>query len=699
VAGYTWSFGAGWSDVYLIKTNSTGDTLWTRTYGGSSWDEGYSVQQTTDGGYILAGWTSSFGAGGWDAYLIKTDSLGDTLWSRTYGGSYEDRGTQVQQTTDGGYIVSALTYSFGAGNSDVMLTKFDSLGNSCIGEFVSSTVMSVSFTVTSPATEVTSPATIVASPPTEVTSPATEVHIVCTTQPPSVISTSPTQNELNVSVSSNISVTFDIDMDETTINDSTFVVNAWSTGLHQGTITYNSLTKTATLDPDSDFAVGEIVTVVLTRDIESAEGVPLDSSYVWSFTSAVDNGYAAFSPPVNYGAGDRPISVFCADLDGDGDLDLALANDLSDNVSILKNKGDGTFQAEVNYSAGRYPGSVYCADLDGDSDLDLAVANYLSDNVSILKNNGDGAFLAKVDYVAGDGPFSLFCADLDGDGDLDLAVENTESYNVSILKNNGDGTFQTKVDYPAGQKPWSVFCADLDGDSDLDLAVANGGVSPSYDSSVSILKNNGDGTFQAKVDYPAGLEPASVFCADLDGDTDLDLAVANCLGRSVSILKNNGDGTFQPKVDYPVGSPTSVFCADLDGDGDLDLAVAGAVCILKNNGDGSFQSAVTYGAGDGPWSVFCADLDGEGDLDLAVANEWSNNVSILFNCLPTGDCNGDDVIDLGDVLHLINYLYKGGPAPDPFGAGDVNCDEVIDLGDVLHLINYLYKGGPPPGCC
>jgi hypothetical protein len=337
-----------------------------------------------------------------------------------------------------------------------------------------------------------------------------------------------------------------------------------------------------------------------------------------------------FAPAVNYATGNYPQSVFSADLDGDGDLDLATANQVL-TVSILENNGNGAFPTKLDYGAGDGPTSVFCADLDGDADLDLAVANYNSNNVSILKNNGDGTFQSPVNYGAGVGPWSVFCADLDGDGDLDLAVANYNSNNVSILKNNGDGTFQTKVDYGAGGGPTSVFCADLDGDADLDLAVAN------YNSNnVSILKNNGDGTYQSAVSYEAGGGPHSVFCADLDGDTDLDLAVANWFFSNISTLKNNGDGTFQTKVDYATGPlPASVFCADLDGDTHLDLAVANVasdnVSILKNNGDGTFQTKVDYGAGDDPYSAFCADLDGDGDLDLAVANYQSDNVSVLKN--------------------------------------------------------------------
>ncbi len=129
VCGKTESYGAGWSDVWLIKTDSAGDSIWTKTYGGIHHDYGYSTIQTRDYGYLIAGCTYSYGAGQSDAWLIKTDSLGNDQWTKTYGGTNYDFVYEMAETQDHGYFISGMTQSFGSGNSDAWFIRIDSLGD------------------------------------------------------------------------------------------------------------------------------------------------------------------------------------------------------------------------------------------------------------------------------------------------------------------------------------------------------------------------------------------------------------------------------------------------------------------------------------------------------------------------------------------------------------------------------------------
>jgi predicted secreted protein len=128
LAGFTGSFGAGNHDFWLVKTDSAGNALWNKTYGGTSVDEAYALVQTADGGYALAGYTWSYGAGGSDSWLVKTDANGTAQWNMTYGGTGIDYALALVQTADGGYALAGFTGSFGAGYYDFWLVKTDANG-------------------------------------------------------------------------------------------------------------------------------------------------------------------------------------------------------------------------------------------------------------------------------------------------------------------------------------------------------------------------------------------------------------------------------------------------------------------------------------------------------------------------------------------------------------------------------------------
>jgi hypothetical protein len=213
------------------------------------------------------------------------------------------------------------------------------------------------------------------------------------------------------------------------------------------------------------------------------------------------------------------------------------------------------------------------------------------------------------------------------------------------------GTFQTATSVGLGANPSSVAVGDFNADGKPDLAVANFG-SDNVEN-VSILLGNGNGTFQAAVNYGVGGEsPFSVAVGDFNGDSKADLAVANFGSFNVAILLGNGDGTFQAAVKYGAGSgPISVAVGDFNGDSKADLAAglrapfdpnspSDNVAILLGNGHGTFQAAVNYVVGRRPRSVAVGDFNGDGKPDLAVANGASNSVSILLNTCAATVVNG-----------------------------------------------------------
>jgi hypothetical protein len=353
----------------------------------------------------------------------------------------------------------------------------------------------------------------------------------------------------------------------------------------------------------------------------------------------IGNGNGTFvTPAVNYGVGGGETSVAVDDYNNDTILDLAVADANSGTVSILIGKGNGTFVTPaVSFGVRGAPFSVAAGDFNNDTILDLATANAISDDVSILIGNGNGTFVTSaVKYGAGDRPLSVAVGDFNNDTNLDLATANENSGTVSILIGNGNGTFVIPaVSYRVGVLPQSVAVGDFNNDTIQDLAVANRG----DPSNVSILLGTGTGSFVTPaVNYGAGGGAFSVAVGDFNNDTNLDLATANFFSNDVSILIGNGNGTFvTPALNFGAGfRPFSVAVGDFNNDTILDLATANFisddVSILIGNGNGTFVTpALNFGAGDGPRFVAVGEFNSKIDNSQQPNQLFTNDISDTGN--------------------------------------------------------------------
>ena len=315
----------------------------------------------------------------------------------------------------------------------------------------------------------------------------------------------------------------------------------------------------ADFDNDGDF------------DLATAPGVTFNNDGIGWIAILENNGNGKFSVTDSIAIGDAP-SLETADLDTNGYIDLIASDVFTKQTYILMNDGSGAFAVTDSFASGRinYTNSFEpaAADLDGDGDYDLAVPIW-PDSLSIFFNNGQADFSSPTLYPTGYHPFKVVSADLDHDSDSDLVVTNNGAGSVSVMLNNGNGTFASRTDYSVGIFPQGISVADYNKDGCLDLSVANASPGTPY---VSLLLGNCDGTFDPKVDY-TGCRPHSIASADYDCDGDIDMAVANNECNSVSIFRNNGNGTFASHFMIAAGTGTNhVVAKDFDGDGDFDLA-------------------------------------------------------------------------------------------------------------------------------
>jgi outer membrane protein assembly factor BamB len=388
------------------------------------------------------------------------------------------------------------------------------------------------------------------------------------------------------------------------------------------------------------------------------------------------------------GAGATMVAY--GDLTGAKVLDMVTANPTGESISVRFGNGDGTFGPEVDYPiAGSHPYHPYAlalGDINGDGHLDVVVANLADNNVAILLNDGKGNLEAP-SFIAVDSPSSVALGDLRKLGHQDLVVASNLDTEISVFLNDGEGNLSAPTHYAAGKAPAQVVLVDVNDDGTLDAVTANEksytGPTPwrltldNFEGGVTTMLGNGDGTIGAPIVSNVGALSTSLALGKFTGDGSADVVVADGTEEAqVSVGHGNGYGTFTLLNNYPTGSslPVSVALGDLDRSGRLSIATANQakanVSVLFGNGDGTFAPAqlIATAPGSFPGWVSIDDLLGDGHGELSVANNFSNNVSVYLPLSHHLDAalydSGGTLLAIGDTTASnLNQLIKSFVAP------------------------------------
>jgi hypothetical protein len=352
---------------------------------------------------------------------------------------------------------------------------------------------------------------------------------------------------------------------------------------------------------------------------------------------------------LNIRVGTSPSCVVIADLNRDSNLDLAVANSGSKNVTILLGNGKGGFtQAPASpFAAGDNPNDIAVGDVNGDGNLDLAFANHDTPYLTVLTGDGKGAFRpapgSPFTVQSKPHPHGIVMADFNGDGKPDLATDDWQNNRVTVLFNDGKGGFLSPgVSFPVGKMPYyKLRAADLNKDGRADIVTTNfeGG-------NVTILLADGKGTFKEPKGSPfeANKQPFGVAIGDLNGDGNPDLAVGHYSGHitdtsgdRMSILLGSGDGTFRLAWSQlvPGKAPTSAAIGDVNGDGIADAVFANygnasVTIVLGSRREFLLAPGSPLSVGSKPSGIAVGDLNGDGKADIVTANEEGNDISVLL---------------------------------------------------------------------
>lgn len=447
---------------------------------------------------------------------------------------------------------------------------------------------------------------------------------------PAVVQLSPAANAVGAPAATGILLRLDATLDPASVSpDVIQVFGRWS-GVATGATSLEDAGTALVFEPDRAFAAGEQVMVVVRAGaLRTVDGQVLERGYAWQFWAAAAPAGLGFrldrTLPVRRPGESRiqTYGAYAGDLDGDGDSDLMLPNEIANDVRVLLNDGQGGYTDLRVYPIpdGARPSTNEGADFDGDGDIDFAVGNSTGRFLSVFLGAGDGTFTHHANLDAGARVRGLCVLDLENDGDMDMVTASAQPGLVSIFTNDGLAGFRRAATLDVGPEAWSCATGDFDGDGVMDVVVGARG-----DRTLTVLRSDGLGGLEESWTGDVAADAWMLAAADLDGDGAVDAAaVAPGAGRLL-IAYGDGAGGIDRSESSPLeGFPLAVDLGDLDGDGDLDLVTASYESrefdLFENDGAGDLRHA---GALPAPGAASCAvlyDRDGDGRLDIAGIDE------------------------------------------------------------------------------
>ncbi len=355
---------------------------------------------------------------------------------------------------------------------------------------------------------------------------------------------------------------------------------------------------------------------------------------IWSVYAKAQTCNVSFLPATHYTLSNAPAHVVSADFNGDGYLDLLVAQSNSlGTISLMLGSATGTFGSPITFTSGNGTNDLLAEDLNGDNNKDVVAANFSGNTISVLLGTGTGSFLPATNFTVAQGPRHLTSGDFNNDSKQDIAVSAANVASITVLLGNGAGSFLSITNYAVGSGPQGIVASHFNGDSNLDIVTTN-----SADNTISILLGTGTGSFTPQTTFGIPANAKKMTHGDFNSDGNDDVAVAHFQSPQVSVLFGTGTGSFSAFTGYVSGIGAvcyGITSADLNNDGSVDIGTPNnalsTAAVLLGSPNGTFAMGTGFAVQNVPLGITNGDFNNDGKIDLAVSNSGGSSISVLLN--------------------------------------------------------------------